>query len=122
MKFLADENIALSTVNLLKKSGYDLKDHKELNFTGQKDEVVINLAKKQGRIIITLDKDFGNIIRHPLQSHSGIILICIKNPNPARVNFYLKQLFKEVDEEKIKNSLVILKENRIKILTKEISL
>lgn len=119
MKLLADENIAASTIKMLKKRGYDLKDRNDLKFTGKKDEFIINLAKSRNRVIITLDKDFGNIIRHPLRSHSGIILVAIKNPSPDRVNLYLKKLFKKVEKKKIINSLVIVKESGIKILTDE---
>lgn len=117
MRFLADENIACSTINMLKKSGYDVKDHKELRLTGKKDEVVIKKANDQERIIITLDKDFGNIMRHPLESHCGVILIAIKNATPVRVNFYLRELFNKIKKEKLKKSLVIVKENGFKILT-----
>lgn len=45
MRFLADENIAGSTICMLKESGYDVKDHKELKLTGKKDEAVIKKAK-----------------------------------------------------------------------------
>lgn len=117
MKFLADENIAGSTIQMLKDSGYDIKDHRELKLTSQKDEIVIKKAKDQKRIIITLDKDFCNIIRHPLESHFGIILIAVKCPTPNRVNFYLKKLFNKINKEKFKKSLVIVKENGFKILS-----
>lgn len=55
-------------------------------------------------------------MRHPLESHCGVILVAIKNPNPIRVNFYLRELFNKIKEEKLKKSLVIVKENGFKIL------
>lgn len=117
MRFLADENIAYSTICMLKELGYDIRDHKELKLTGKKDEAVIKKANDQELIIITLDKDFGNIMRHPLESHCGVILIAIKNPTPIRVNFYLRELFNKIKKEKLKKSLAIVKENGFKILT-----
>lgn len=60
MKLLADENIATSTVRMLKKTGHEVKNHRDLKFTAKKDEFILSLAKKQERVILTLDKDFGS--------------------------------------------------------------
>jgi predicted nuclease of predicted toxin-antitoxin system len=115
MKFLTDENIANSTIRMIRELGFDVKDVREIGLIGCSDELIIKLAIKEDRIIITLDKDFGNILKFPIRGHKGIIFIRIKRPTPKRVNLVLKTLLVTTDKEKIKNSLVVIKEKGIRI-------
>lgn len=57
MKFLADENIAISTIKLFVNRGHDVIDVKSIK-RRLSDIEVIKLASQEKRIILTHDKDF----------------------------------------------------------------
>ncbi|MFB0561075.1 MAG: DUF5615 family PIN-like protein [Candidatus Lokiarchaeia archaeon] len=61
MKFIANENIPLKTIESLRNSGVNVLSIKNYGF-GLKDEEVIKIAVKEHRILITLDKDFGELV------------------------------------------------------------
>ena len=50
--FLANENIPLKSIKILRKNGYDVKAIIE-EFPGVSDEEVLRIAKKENRIILT---------------------------------------------------------------------
>lgn len=47
MKFLTDENIAISVVKFLRNKGFDVKDIKEESLYGLSDKFIFELAKKR---------------------------------------------------------------------------
>ncbi len=59
--FLANENIPLKSIKILRKNGYDVKAIIE-EFPGVSDEEVLRIAKKENRIILTFDRDYGKLI------------------------------------------------------------
>lgn len=82
MKILANENIPFSSVEYLRKEGYDIisigTDH-----SGITDLEVIQLAIKQKRTIVTFDRDYGELIfKHGLKPPEGIIFLRIADYEP----------------------------------------
>ncbi|WP_421889463.1 DUF5615 family PIN-like protein [Marinoscillum sp.] len=58
MKFLANENVPVSSVNYLKSKGYDITSI-GVDEAGISDQQVMDIATKQDRTIITYDSDYG---------------------------------------------------------------
>lgn len=115
MKFLADENIAPSVVKVLRELGHEVKYPVGEGIVGLEDGEIINEAKQERRIILTQDRDFGNLLEIPIVSHSGVIMIRLKDQSPANVKEKLIHLLKTVPEAKLRNALTILKETGIRI-------
>lgn len=63
MRFLADENIPLPTIRLLREAGLDVESIAELS-PGSPDTQVLAYARAQGQILITFDRDFGELVYH----------------------------------------------------------
>jgi predicted nuclease of predicted toxin-antitoxin system len=61
MRFLANENFPLTSVKLIRSSGYDIISITETS-PGIKDEEVLELAVNEQRIILTFDRDYGELI------------------------------------------------------------
>ena len=61
MIFLANENIPLNSIKVLRENGYEVKSIGEL-YPGISDREVILLAHKEQRIILTFDKDYGYLL------------------------------------------------------------
>ncbi len=60
-RFLADENVALSNVVLLRDVGHDVAAVRE-DTAGASDPDVLARAVHEGRILLTSDRDYGELI------------------------------------------------------------
>ena len=117
MDFLTDENIPRAAVKFLRLRKHNVKDIKEENLIGIEDSEILDIARKGNRILITRDKDFLNISLNHNIDHKGIVLL--KLIDQSRKNFIDKiGKLLEIDEDKIKNSFIIMRENYIEINTK----
>ena len=115
LKFLTDENVSTSLVKALRSKGYNIKDIKEQNLFGIDDKEVLKLAFGENRAVITHDKDFANLLNYSSIKHKGVILLRFTNQSPENVIKLFIPILKQLKENKIKNSLVIIKDDYIKI-------
>ncbi len=115
MNFLTDENIASSVVKFLRSKRHDIKDVKESKLFRTDDFKLLEIAVKEDRIVITHDKDFASIIRNKNVNHRGIIIIRLFDQSPTNVKDKLEKLFSGQQENRIKNSIIIIREDRIEV-------
>jgi predicted nuclease of predicted toxin-antitoxin system len=118
MKLLADENIALSSIQLLKTLGLDVKTLRDYGKGGSRDKDVAELAISEERMILTQDLDFGEIYYFHKRGLLGVILIRTRPQTPQKTNRILNSFFSAVDIEKenLTKTLIILEEKRYRIL------
>ncbi|MEK7254871.1 MAG: DUF5615 family PIN-like protein [Bacteroidota bacterium] len=62
MRFLIDENLALSFAAILQSLGYDAAHVSQLGLNATDDAIILDYAGKQGYIVITFDLDFSRLI------------------------------------------------------------
>jgi len=110
LRFLADENILPSTLQLIRSEGHDVLDIKEANFKGITDAEVIQLSRKEGRILLTLDMHFTNIFLFPPSQTPGIVVIRAKPAVPAKVDAIVAQFLEHLKPEEISGALSIISE------------
>ena len=73
MRFLANENFPLTSVNKLRSTGIDIISVIEI-MAGANDERVLSHAHQEGRVILTFDRDYGELIyRQKLPVPVGVI-------------------------------------------------
>lgn len=61
MRFLANENVPLASVRLLRQSGHDVVSASE-EFPAASDSDVLARAVEERRIVLTFDRDYGELI------------------------------------------------------------
>ena len=61
MKLLANENFPLTSVKILKDSGFDIM-YIGTGFSGILDPEVMQIAIDQKRTMLTFDRDYGELI------------------------------------------------------------
>lgn len=117
-KILLDANISPETgIYLTETFGFDVVALVDTKYYGISDEEVVALAKKAQRIIITFDQDFGEIYHFSQPKTGGFIVLKIENQTVESVNKTLASFFrKEAKDIKLQQSLVIIEENKIRIL------
>ena len=92
MRLLADENIPLLAIGLLRRKGHDVLAISE-STPSICDEEVMLLAEDEERILLTFDKDFGELAYSSMPRPScGIILFRI----PLRSAHYIAKMIAEV--------------------------
>lgn len=120
MKLLLDANLSPKTrKHLTEKFKFNVVDLITENKYGLSDEQVIKLAKKEKRIIITFDIDFGEIYYFSEEGIVGIIVLRIHDQTVESVNKVLDKFFqKEAKNIDLDTSLVVIDENKIRIMPK----
>ena len=113
MKFLANENIPLTSVTYLKSIEYDIKaigvDNPSIS-----DEQVMAIAIDEKRTIITYDSDYGELIfKHGYRPPAGVIFIRTQPSEPLETAKLLEQLLSR-ENLSLKNTLTVLDANSIR--------
>ena len=79
MRFLLDANIALSVKQKLRIAGFEAFHVADVKLGTASDGEILAFAKRHRYIVITHDKDFGNVIRIPIASRRGVILLRLRD-------------------------------------------
>jgi predicted nuclease of predicted toxin-antitoxin system len=113
MKFIANENIPIESIQLLQSSKIDIISIQEIK-PGISDLDVIDIARNEDRIIITFDKDYGELIyQRKISFKIGIIFLRFIPKNSLETgkilieilnnsNLDYKNKFTVIDREKIR--------------------
>lgn len=113
MRLLANENFPLSSVQLLKDSGFDVLCVGR-DYAGILDTEVLELADTEKRTILTFDKDYGELIfKKGFRPDAGVIIFRWDNFQPDDPGRYLAELIKAGDL-KLSNSLTVITESNIR--------
>lgn len=137
MKFIADENIPLSIVRLLRDNEeIDIKHITEIAERGLKDREIIEIAVKHDSIIITFDKDFAEAIRRrntfvgsetasdittitatpaTTPGPKGIIIMRIRPRSLNHIYTMIRQVLLNKSIE-FEGKLVVVREDRIRLI------
>ena len=108
MRFLTDENVAPSTVILLRRLGHEVLDLKEAGSRGISDEEVFQVCRSEVRILFTLDRHFLSRSRFPASECGGIIVSVVRPNTPKRVEPLLESFLRSEDAIAVQRALVTL--------------
>ena len=88
MKFLADENFPMPSVEVLRRAGHDVV-HVSTIASGSSDEDVVAIANRDARAVLTFDSDIGTLaLARNQKAVSGIVyfrLFSFKPTTPAEM-------------------------------------
>ena len=87
MRFLVDEDLPLSAVDLLRRYGHEAHDVRRIGLRGAKDSQIAAYAKTQGLCIVTGDLGFSDIRNYAPAEYSGLVVL--KVPRTATASFTL---------------------------------
>jgi len=116
MKFKLDENLGLLGKSLLEGDGHDVMTVAEQKMSGAEDESLYDHCSKEGRALITLDRDFGQTIRFPPGTTSGIaVLECKGRASRSMLLARIAELAVVLRERAIDGQLWIIEPGRVRI-------
>lgn len=119
MQFLIDESLSPNLATFLKELGYDALSAREAGLKGLPDNKIIEWAQKNNSIVITGDLDFGELWYWHYNGAVGIIVLRLKSYNLEAQQRILEFLYtsKVLDEESVKNALIISTDKKYRIRT-----
>ncbi len=107
MKIFVDENIPVLTVQTLRNLGHEVLDIRGTSDEGMQDEVLWQKIQKEKRLIITTDKGFS---QYRNQSHFGILIIRLKQPNRSKIHQRVIHALNQFDEKDWRGLLVLMRD------------
>ena len=111
MKFLADEDVPLPSVHLLRDLGFDIESIVE-DAAGSLDPEVLARAVRDERVLITRDRDFGKlVIKEGRAAPPALIYVRDSGRDPRSVGRLVSALIAH-DGEAILDRFVVVKPRR----------
>lgn len=115
MKFLADQDVWIGTLDLLRNCGHDVLTAKEIGMASGSDQELLKKAGNDKRLLITRDKGFGSLTFLANFKTSGVILLRIKPENQDEVHAELKAVLEAYDERELRDSFCTIEPGRHRI-------
>ena len=109
MKFLIDENLPYSLMEVFTERGFQAEHAGRLSqLHGQPDEVVFNYAVKAESVIVTKDLGFSNPIRFSIDLLKGLIIIRFPNEISVKtLRAEVRRLTADFNDTDFQNLIVI---------------
>jgi len=117
VKFLVDEDLPRSVVELLRGCGHEAISAREAGLGGAKDSKIAAYAKSKGFCLLTGDFDFSDIRNYPPSNYHGLVIVA--PPKDATARFITNLIKGFVEQTKlvtaISGRLIIIEPGRIRI-------
>ena len=113
MKFLANENIPLASVQYLRNKGFDVS-YVGHEFSGIEDRLILDIAQTQERTILTFDRDYGELIfKYQFKPGYGVIYLRLDDYTPNEPGRIVENLI-NVHHIDFRNSLTVVDKNGLR--------
>jgi predicted nuclease of predicted toxin-antitoxin system len=104
--FLADECIGRRTISLLRHLNHRVVILQRLGLRSASDELVLKEAIRRKAVLITADHDFADLLRYPLSSHDGIIVVRWSRQRESVIHAVLHRCLTTIPAAKLRHTLV----------------
>jgi predicted nuclease of predicted toxin-antitoxin system len=121
-RFLIDEDLPHLLAKLLRERGHPSDHVRDLNLRGSPDSRIFDTAQQKQAVLVTGDADFGNLLRFPLGTHFGIVVV--QYPSVMRTRRLAGEIaitLSALDDTAFKGSLIILEPGRLRIRQRALS-
>ncbi len=90
MNIFLDENMPRAVTDLLCSRGCRVHDVRGTGKEGMSDEDIFQCAIKSNAVFFTTDKDFFHTVRFLYETHPGIVVIALSQPNSRSITSKVK--------------------------------
>lgn len=115
-RYLVDADLPRSLARHLRAAGLQVEDVRDLGLRKSPDDDIFTYAVSHALALLSGDMDFGNILRFPLGSHSGIVVARFPNEvSTATLNVAILQAVQSLSDEDLTGNLIIIEPGRIRL-------
>jgi predicted nuclease of predicted toxin-antitoxin system len=115
-RYLVDEDLPRSLAPRLRSEGHDVEDVRDVGLRGRPDDEILQYAASASRAVLTADVGFGNLVRFPLGSHTGILVARFPNDTPvATLNEAIAAAVRDLADNDISGNLAIIEAGRTRL-------
>jgi predicted nuclease of predicted toxin-antitoxin system len=115
MSIVADESVDFGIIKGIRQKGFQVLSITE-DFSGIKDQEVLNIAVKNNSLLLTEDKDFGELTYRLRLEHKGILLIRLSDlPRNERIRLVIETM--ELHSDTLENNFSVLSNRGLRIKT-----
>ncbi len=100
MRFFFDENFPKAAAKLLTKHGHESVDIRGTDREGSGDTAIFEMAQEHEAALLTTDRDFFHTVPHLQETHHGVIVVALHQPNRKSILQLLEwflEYFKDAD-------------------------
>lgn len=115
MRFLADMGVSMSTVQALRRQGYEAVHLREQKLERLPDPDILEKAKREHRIIITFDLDFGDLLAAGGHLLPSVIIFRLHDQTPPSVTPKLLEVISHQRNELETGVLIVVEEMRYRV-------
>jgi predicted nuclease of predicted toxin-antitoxin system len=98
MRFLLDENVPKAAAGVLEQKGHEVFDFRGTSDEGMEDPSVFAKAQELDAVLLTTDRDFFHTIPHLFETHAGVVVIALRQPNRSAILSRLNWLLDRMDQ------------------------
>ena len=114
MRIKLDENLPAELVEDLAAMGHDADTVASEGLAGFSDHRVVRAASSADRVLFTLDKGIGDVRRHPLRHHAGVVLFHLRRQGPRAVRVVVLDAIARLIDDVGPGRLVVVSEAAIR--------
>jgi predicted nuclease of predicted toxin-antitoxin system len=101
---------------VFRRLGHEVLDVRDINLGGATDKEIIKYAKENDFILVTRNIEFANILRYPVGSHVGIVVLRLPfDFTSEQINSVLNDFIKGVKIEELVNNVTIVELGKYRI-------
>ena len=115
MRVKLDENVTSFAKQLLAASGHEVDTVADERMIGANDDDLLAACMADGRLLITFDLGFGDIRVYPPGTHAGVIVLRLRDQQPAATLSVVRRFTATHDLEAIGGALVVVTDERVRI-------
>jgi predicted nuclease of predicted toxin-antitoxin system len=107
MKFLLDQDVYLTTQQLLRALGHDVLPVADIGLAEADDEVLLQVAHQRQRIFVTRDRDYGNLV-FVKAYNAGVIYLRIRPSTEIATHAQLERVLVTYTEQQLQKAFVVV--------------
>ena len=115
MKIKLDENLPQEIADELATAGHDVHTVPQEFLNGHADEVVFAAATAEGRLFFTQDLDFSDVRVFRPGTHSGVVLIRLREPSRRKLVLRVRQILQSEDIASWARCFVVISDYKLRI-------
>ena len=114
--FVVDEDLPRSIGRAVSTLGHKALDVRDCGLRGASDAEVLRFAVSNSAVVLTGDRGFGNLLRYPLGTHCGIVVLHLPNEiGPPEMSRILVEALVRLTPEDLAGNLTIIDANKTRI-------